>query len=83
MALTSVPYQAQNSGMIDINDIAARLQKRKGKWRDLAEASGVPYFTLTKIARGTITNPGIDTINKLLPHIGDDAPEQHPSEQAA
>lgn len=65
--------------MIDITDIAARLQKRKGKWRELAVVSGVPYFTLTKIARGTITNPGIDTVNKLLPHLGD----EEPSEQAA
>jgi hypothetical protein len=55
--------------MIDIADIAARLQQHKGRWRQLAVETGVPYFTLTKIARGTITNPGIDTVNKLLPHI--------------
>lgn len=58
--------------MIDITDIAARLQQRKGHWRQLAKTTGVPYFTLTKIARGTITNPSIDTVNKLLPHIGDE-----------
>jgi predicted transcriptional regulator len=61
--------------MIDIADIAARLQKQKGRWRQLAKQSGVPYFTLTKIARGTITNPGIDTVNKILPFIGDDSPD--------
>lgn len=59
--------------MIDITDIAARLQRHKGSWKQLAKTSGVPYFTLTKIARGTITNPGIATVNKLLPFL-DDAP---------
>lgn len=69
--------------MIDITDIAARLQRQKGSWRQLSEKSGVPYFTLTKIARGTITNPGIDTVNKLLPHLDGESAGQQPSEQAA
>ena len=69
--------------MIDINFIAAQLQQRKGKWRELAKASGVPYFTLTKIARGTITNPGIDTVNKLLPHLRNEPNAQQPDQAAA
>lgn len=54
---------------MDITDIAARLQEHKGRWKQLASASGVPYFTLTKIARGTVRNPSLDTVNKLLPHL--------------
>jgi predicted transcriptional regulator len=69
--------------MIDIADIAARLQTRKGRWRELSKISGVPYFTLTKIARGTVTNPSIDTVNKLMPHLQDDATCASANEQAA
>lgn len=65
---------------IDIKVIAARLQTQKGSWRLLSEKSGVPYFTMTKIARGTITNPTIDTLNKLLAALDE---IEGASEQAA
>ncbi len=67
---------------IDISAIAARLQAHKGSWRQLAERSGVPYFTMTKIARGTITNPTIDTLNKLLSAL-DEIEGQQPAQAAA
>jgi len=55
--------------MIEISEVVARLQQHKGHWQQLADESGVPYFTLTKIARGTIKNPGIETVNKLMRHL--------------
>lgn len=67
--------------MVEIANIVSALQARKGSWRQIAVASGVPYSTLSKIARGKIDNPGIGTVNKLLPHLDDEVPE--PSERAA
>lgn len=41
------------------------LQARKGEWPALAEKSGVPYDTISKIARGATTNPGVLTVQAL------------------
>jgi len=40
--------------------------------RDIAVATGVPYHTLTKIARGATKNPRYSTVRALLQYF-----EQH------
>lgn len=35
----------------------------------LSELSGVPPTTIYKIKLGATTNPGIDTVRKVLPHL--------------
>lgn len=41
------------------------LEKNKGNHRQIAQASGVPYSTLTKISQGVTPNPGIQSIQAL------------------
>jgi transcriptional regulator with XRE-family HTH domain len=50
--------------------VVEELAKNKGRWRALADATGVPYYTLTKIASGAIPNPGVDHIQRLADHFG-------------
>ena len=45
--------------------VRARLESSKGKWPAIAEATGVPYDTITKIAQGTIEDPGVSKVQKL------------------
>lgn len=37
----------------------------KGDWRDIAQASGVPYETVRKIATGYTQNPGVQHMDRL------------------
>ncbi|MCM5682926.1 hypothetical protein M8A51_25670 [Schlegelella sp. S2-27] len=39
--------------------------KGSGEWEKLARLSGVNYFTVARIARRKIANPGIGTVEKL------------------
>lgn len=48
-----------------MTELRARLDAVKGQWRDLAESSGIPYSTLTKIAQGKTRNPGFDTVQAI------------------
>lgn len=41
------------------------LNERKGSWPEIARDSGVPYFTITKIASGASENPRIKTCDAL------------------
>ncbi len=51
--------------MASISELRDRLAAVKGQWRELAESSGVPYSTLTKIAQGKTNNPGYDAVTRL------------------
>lgn len=42
------------------------LERSKGNWTHVAEASGVPKRTLEKIARREIEDPGISHIQRLF-----------------
>lgn len=42
-----------------------RLQGAKGRWREVANGSGVSLRTLEKIARKEIDDPGVSHIEKL------------------
>lgn len=41
---------------------------RSAHLRNVAIESGVPYDTLVKIATGQVTNPRIETVEKILGH---------------
>lgn len=44
--------------------VLAKLEKNRGRWPAIAEASGVPYDTITKIAQRQ-TDPRVSTVQKL------------------
>lgn len=41
------------------------LQARKGQWRQIAEACGVSYSWLTKVAQGHIRNPRVSHLEAV------------------
>jgi hypothetical protein len=49
--------------------VLLRLERSKGRWPAVAEASGVPYKTLTKIAQREIQDPGVSHIQKLADYF--------------
>ena len=49
------------------------LEKSRGRWPEIAKASGVPYHTLTKIAQRQIENPGIKHIQQLADYFQQNA----------
>lgn len=57
------------SDFVTIDQIVDALQSKKGDWRIIAQESGVPYFTLVKIAWKTTKNPRIDTVAKLAAYL--------------
>jgi hypothetical protein len=58
---------AMNDGLL--NYVVGALAKRKGHWRAIGVASGVPYDTLSKIARGATPDPGVLTVERLAKHL--------------
>lgn len=44
----------------------SRLNDLKGRWPEIAAASGVSYSWLQKFARAEITNPMIDTLQAVV-----------------
>lgn len=49
--------------------VRRKLDESRGQWVEIANASGVPYHTLTKIAQGATPNPRIDTVQRLVDHF--------------
>jgi predicted transcriptional regulator len=49
--------------------VLARLDETKGQWREIAEASGVPYDTLTKVAQRKNKNPRVQTVQPLADYF--------------
>ena len=49
--------------------VLASLNEAKGSWREISDASGVPYSTLCKIAQGSIENPGVAHIQSLFDYF--------------
>lgn len=45
--------------------VVSRLEAAKGRWPQIAEASGVSKRTIEKIARREIDDPGVSHIQKL------------------
>jgi len=49
--------------------VVSALNEAKGGWKEIADASGVPYSTLCKIAQGATENPGIAHVQALYDHF--------------
>ena len=45
------------------------LQRHKGTWPEIAKETGVPYDTITKIARLDIEDPGVTKCELLAANI--------------
>lgn len=52
-----------NPGMLSY--VLAQLEVHKGKWREIADATEVPYDTISKIARGAINDPRVSKLERL------------------
>ncbi|WKB52996.1 hypothetical protein [Eleftheria terrae] len=65
-----------------LDQLISRLQAMKGSggWRRLAKQSGVDYFTVARIARREIANPGMRTCERLMAAL---PPEVAPSDPQA
>ncbi len=48
--------------------VRRQLGETKGRWASVAEQSGVPYHTLTKIAQGKV-DPRVSTVQRLVDHF--------------
>ncbi|MDP5208318.1 MULTISPECIES: hypothetical protein [unclassified Microbulbifer] len=48
-----------------LEKVRAQLRERRGQWKEISERSGVPYFTLIKIANGATENPRWRTLARL------------------
>lgn len=51
-----------------LNDLKLRLEECKGtgRWRLVATQAGCHYYTLARIARGDLDNPGIQLVERLF-----------------
>lgn len=48
--------------------VRRQLEETKGTWSTVAEHSGVPYHTLTKIAQGKV-DPCVSSVQRLLDYF--------------
>lgn len=46
--------------------VLTSLENSRGRWPAIAEATGISYFTLTKIAQRTIDRPCVEHIQQLV-----------------
>lgn len=49
----------------------ALLQENKGQWRKTAEATGLDYNWICKLAQGSIADPGVNKIERLIGYLDD------------
>lgn len=49
--------------------VLRKLEEHRGQWVQVANASGVPYHTLTKIAQGQSPSPRIETVQRLVDYF--------------
>ena len=55
--------------IISLDFVKAALQRHKGDWPQIASETGVPYDTLSKIARGATDDPGVRKVEKLAANL--------------
>ena len=65
-----------------LDHLKRRLGESRGRWPQISEATGVPYFTITNIAQGKVENPGVLTVQKLLDYFGDKPGDPPPSKNS-
>jgi transcriptional regulator with XRE-family HTH domain len=51
------------------------LEKAKGRWGHVAQATGISRRTISKIAREEIPNPGIKSVEQLARYFVDGSQE--------
>jgi hypothetical protein len=56
-------YRTQEPPLL--RDIRSALMACRGKWGDIQAQSGVPMSTISKVAYGVTTDPGIKTVEAL------------------
>jgi transcriptional regulator with XRE-family HTH domain len=49
--------------------VMARLLARPATQRQIAQGSGVPFSTVTKIAQGAVKDPGVHTVQRLADYF--------------
>lgn len=69
--------------------VLENLERSRGRWPRIADATGVPYHTLTKIAQRQIEDPGVKHIQVLHDYFREQqrlesvcAPNPQPEEAA-
>ena len=68
--LAKYPRAGKIAGMTEIESLKRDLRQLGIKnWRAVAEASGVPYWTIRKIAYGDTKSPTMRTFLALRPHV--------------
>ena len=55
--------------MNTVTVIRTRLQDRRGQWPDIARAAGLSYWWVMKVGQGTIKEPGIRKVEKLVAEL--------------
>jgi transcriptional regulator with XRE-family HTH domain len=56
-----------NDSVIDV--VRRRLAGSKGQWPEIAQKTGLPYFTISNVANGKSPNPTIATLQPLLDYF--------------
>jgi|13_taG_2_1085334.scaffolds.fasta_scaffold00133_33 predicted transcriptional regulator len=59
-----------------LTDVRKGLKERRGIWQQISSESGVPYFTLSKIASGKTKNPRWDSVSSLAQWLEKNEPEK-------
>lgn len=49
--------------------VRTRLEQNRGRLPTVAQESGVPYWTLVKIAQGVVRNPRVKTVQALIDYF--------------
>lgn len=52
-----------------LDAVLRRLAESRGTWPAIADGSGIPYQTITKIACGVHSDPRISTVQKLFDYF--------------
>jgi predicted transcriptional regulator len=59
-------YPFMDTTLMDIlQEVIDALHACRGSWQSVADATGVPYSTITKIAQGVTLDPRINTVQQL------------------
>lgn len=64
-----------------LNYVLRRLAESRGRYKEIAERSGVPYSTLSKIAQRVTPNPGVLHVQALADYFRSAEPSVVPLDQ--
>ncbi len=52
-----------------LNYVRRKLADNKGRWPSIAETTGIPYDTITKIAQGQTEDPRVNKLQRLADYF--------------